>query len=151
MQTERNITAEVEQLAELKVYPSAELTIIRKEVKAFKEQQEAMLQQPTDGAAHHMTPSSSKVELAAAAAAGDEDAAAELAAAAASTNGYDDLMDILNLENKLCVRKIHILSARRVEEEEYRMKQLRKQAKLRAMEEDQAADKSNFGHQHGRF
>jgi hypothetical protein len=141
---ERDIGAELAALSEYRVYPSAELAIIRKEVKAFKDHQESVLQQKSgaDSSSSSRTKLDSNVQ---------NDGERSPNRGAEGISGYNDLVNILNLENKLCVRKLNILSSRRQEEEDFRTAALRKQAKQRALEDNQSKDPANFRNQNNRF
>ena len=168
--TERKIVRELELLMEMKAYPSAELVLIRKEVKAFKEQQEfilsksaenstskgeaaALLQREATGnsagagtsvgagnGANASDPQMPPTSVSAAALGGDD-------VAIMLSSGYDDLVAILSAENKLCERKLLMMGSRRQEEEERRALFMKKIARAKAMEDNQARDPANFRNQ----
>ena len=62
-------------------------------------------------------------------------------------NGYNDLIKILSIENKLCEHKLLLLNTRKQEEEEKRIIYMKKLARARAVEDNQARDPANFRNQ----
>jgi hypothetical protein len=146
--TEKTIYRELEMLADLRAYPSAELVLIRKEAKTFKEQQEQILNKTGSdiGKTEAGGGAVSQRDAAAAAAAGGVDATLE-ELASGLTSGYDDLVAILSAENKLCERKLLMVASRRQEEEERRAAYQRKLARAKVAEDTQVRDPANFRNQ----
>lgn len=144
--TEKTIMQEVELLADLRAYPSAELVLIRKEVKAFKEQQEQILTKTGAGSCGEGEGARQKDPSGAGAGAGDGGATLE-DLASGLTSGYDDLVAILSAENKLCERKLLLMACRRQEEEERRALYLKKLARAKAAEEANVRDPASFRNQ----
>ena len=144
--TEKTILRELEMLADLRAYPSAELVLIRKEVKVFKEQQEAILTKTESVGGKGNAVAVSHREASSAAVAGGVDATVE-DVTSGLTSGYDDLVAILSAENKLCERKLLMMGCRRQEEEERRALYLKKQARVKAIEDNQSRDPANFRNQ----
>lgn len=141
--TEKTIVRELEMLTELRAYPSAELVLIRKEVKAFKDQQELILSKSGEN---------TKLDGAQAEAAGMDGAQGSGGASTDDlssmlSSGYDDLVAILSAENKLCERKLMMMACRRQEEEERRALYLKKLARAKAQEDNQSRDPANFRNQ----
>lgn len=180
LHTEQIITGEVRQLLELKAYPSAELAIIRKEIKSFKDHQEVMLQskQNSENNINNSASSSSTADMStidnqqkqksdntnnngiigaasndALASSNHSNSSISLHAVSSSSisetsiTGYEELLNILLAENKLCERKFAMLNNRRQEEEERRAIVMKKLAKLKAVNESQAKDPANFRNQ----
>jgi hypothetical protein len=135
--TEKTIQRELELLHELNAYPSAELAIIRKDIKTFKDQQELVLTRAAD---MHNSGGGGDDE-------GGNGAGAGGGGESMPTNGYDDLVAILSAENKLCERKLLMLASRRQEEEERRALYMKKIMRSKALEENQARDPANFRNQ----
>lgn len=150
--TEKTILRELEALAELHAYPSAELVLIRKEVKAFKDHQDFILLNSGD---------SKKVD-AGAIMQGDASSAAGTDGGSSGgggnvmsgeemnmmlSSGYDDLVQILSAENKLCERKLLMMASRRQEEEERRVLYMKKLARAKAQDDSQTRDPANFRNQ----
>ena len=137
------ISTEFKEFAEINVLPSAELTAIRKEVKAFKDNQEVFL-------SRHNADSIPLLK-------GDQASSASSLECVPADGGddrtsfvYEDLASILDLEQKLCERKLQLLSARRKEEDEFRSVALKRAARAKALEElamEQAKDPANFRNQ----
>jgi hypothetical protein len=120
LEAERQTSHEIGLLAELAVYPSSELAVIRKEYKHLKESEDAdQMQAP---ATREDNPKK------------------------AGSGNHESLIVELHLSEK----KLAILRQRRQEEEDARTALLRKQAKLRAMEESQAKDPQSFRNQRSR-
>jgi hypothetical protein len=149
--TEKTLTQELELLSELRVFPSAELALVRKEVKAFKDHQEQVLSKSaTDagasvGGGQRAAPGGA---LSGPGATGEvEEGANPGAGAGGLGTGYDDLVAILSAESKLCERKLLMLGRRRQEEEDRRVLLGKKVARARALEEAQARDPANFRNQ----
>lgn len=63
------------------------------------------------------------------------------------SSGYDDLVQILSAENKLCERKLLMMGSRRQEEEERRVLYMKKLARVKAQDDTQARDPANFRNQ----
>ena len=157
--TEKTIFRELEALAELRAYPSAELVLIRKEVKAFKDHQDFILlnsgeHKKGDGEGMGMMLQQQQGEMGSAMG-GDGSAAGPVGVNGALSgeeimklsSGYDDLVQILSAENKLCERKLLMMGSRRQEEEERRVLYLKKLARAKAQEDNQTRDPANFRNQ----
>jgi len=148
--TERTIVRELEALAELRAYPSAELVLIRKEVKAFKDHQDFILLNSGD----NKKPDAGVIMQSDAGSAAGTDSSAGAANGAPGeemnsmlSSGYDDLVQILSAENKLCERKLLMMGSRRQEEEERRVLYLKKLARAKAQDDSQTRDPANFRNQ----
>ena len=151
--TEKTILRELEALAELRAYPSAELVLIRKEVKAFKDHQDFILlksgeNKKLDG--EGATASEAGTASSADGSGGPVGANGALSGEEVTlmlSSGYDDLVQILSAENKLCERKLLMMGSRRQEEEERRVLYLKKLARAKAQDDNQARDPASFRNQ----
>lgn len=118
--------------------------MIRKDVKVFKDSQEAILTKTGSVETNSNSGSTS-------AKGSKRNDKAEEVLTNAPVNTYFDLVEILNLETRLCERKLSVLRMRRQEEEDRKNVQLRKLAKLKEMEDKQSRDPANFRNQANRF
>ncbi len=146
---ENAISREIQAFMKLQIFPMQELNSIRKEIKMFKEQQEEILLKLQSNNAVEDSQASNKKS-------NDSKSKKNQASSSAInlqslTNGYDNLMTILLEENKLCDKKLMLLNIRREAEEEARLAYMKKMAKLKAAEDNQSKDPSNFKNQGGRF
>lgn len=116
---EQAVSEEIVALTDLKTFPSAELVLIRKEVKAFKDLQEAA-GVSTEGLS---------------------------GAGADGPKAHENMMAVADAEQRMCNRKLELLRARRHEEQEARAILMKKIARARALEEAQAKDPANFRNQ----
>ncbi len=128
LELEKSLTEELNALCEFKVFPSVELQLIKKEVKAFKEYQD---QQKCEMAAEG-TDSTSK---------NGNTAVKKL------ITMYQSLANNSLIEQRVCEKKLSIVRSRRQDEQELRNQYLRKMARLKAMEEKEAKDPYNFRNQ----
>jgi len=122
---ECTITNEIQSFCELKVFPSAELVAIRKEVKLFKEQQDSVLNENAVGVDLNSNNDNNQ-------------------------SGYEELMTVLELEKNLCEKKLTMLASRRQEEEVNKAFLIKKAAKIKAFEDlaaEQSKDPANFRNQ----
>jgi len=120
---ECTISNEMQAFCDLKVFPSAELAAIRKEVKMFKEQQDSVLNDNAAGVESNNNNNQS---------------------------GYEELMTVLELEKNLCEKKLTMLTTRRQEEEVNKAFLIKKAARLKAFEDlavEQSKDPANFRNQ----
>lgn len=146
--SEQLISHEIVGFIKLQCFPSQELNIIRRDIKAFKDQQELMLSNSQYLSANDQLNDSvadkrSGRKAPSAASGGDSNKSKD--------DDYENLVAILEEESKLCERKLQILSQRREFEEESRLHALRKVAKMKALEDVQAKDPNNFKNQSSRF
>lgn len=144
--TEKTIVRELEMLSELRAYPSAELVFIRKEVKAFKDQQELILSKPGENSNSKLS-SSDVGAVVVVDGQGSVGGTSSEDISSMLSSGYDDLVAILSAENKLCERKLMMMACRRQEEEERRALYLKKLARAKVQEDNQARDPANFRNQ----
>lgn len=159
---EKSISRELHGFLQMKAFPTSELAIVRKEVKAFKEHQEVVLQSRSDQMGGGMI--DVKLISIIAAAAGSQstadltqnvinsspsknaDAGVE-GDLAALFGGYDDLIGLLTAENRLCERKLLMFGNRRQEEEDRRVVYMKKMARAKALQDAQERDPANFKNQ----
>lgn len=139
--TEKTIYRELEMLTELRAYPSAELVLIRKEVKAFKDQQDFILSKAGENKLDGAQADAAGLDGQSAGNGSSDDLTSML------NSGYDDLVAILSAENKLCERKLMLMSCRRQEEEERRALYVKKLARAKVQEDNQSRDPANFRNQ----
>lgn len=122
LEVERAVSDELRALVEFRVYPSVELALVRKEMKAFKDYQEeqAMHQQ-------HQ-------QLAQAQASKGSSGSSSSVHSRNLALTYQLLTNTSVTEQKVCEKKLSIIRARRQDEQEARAAYLRKQAKMKERE-----------------
>lgn len=144
---ECSISHQISGFCEINLFPSTELATIRKEVKAFKEQQETLL----SAASAHAAPQAKGIaEAVSEANGGHTERLLTTRDRDIDSAGYEDLLRVLDMEHKLSERKLSILTARRKEEDEHRAVVMKKMARAKAMEEmaaEQSKDPANFRNQ----
>lgn len=140
----------------LQCFPGQELNTIRKEIKAFKDQQEELLANlqlntnnntETEQSSGKKT-SEGKEGKSKKAATNNQSSSSNLQSL---TDGYENLISILSEESRLCDKKFMLLNSRREAEEEARLMYMKKMAKMKAAEDNQSKDPHNFKNQGGRF
>ena len=128
LELEKSLTEELNALCEYKVFPSVELQLIKKEVKAFKEYQDQqkceMVAEGTDATIKNGNTAVKKL-----------------------ITMYQSLANSSLIEQRVCEKKLSIVRARRQDEQELRNQYLRKMARLKALEEKEAKDPYNFRNQ----
>jgi len=129
--TETAISDELKRLMDMHVFPAQELTIIKKEVKAFKEGFESAISSDAASVC-------SAVYGECTAGPGNKTQSAKAA---------EEYAAMIVAEAKICDRKFNMLRSRRVEEQETRQAAARRNARARAVEEVQAKDPANFSQQ----
>ena len=127
---ETAVSAEIKHLTDLRVYPSAELAQIRKEVKAFRDTYDETLSASASASAFSNYGS---------------------IYATASTGSDEAIIASTAAELKLCERKLAMLRAKRQEETEARQAALRKAQRQAQVLESQRADPQNFSFAQGRM
>ncbi len=131
------MSKELEELLELRVFPAAELALIRREVRSFKEHQDLVLARTAAAAAD---PEARKEDRSSSLGAGrladGEDRGA--------CGGYEDLIAILQGEKTMVDRKCAVLAERRQEEQEGRLAATKKAVRARIIEASQLKDKDSF-------
>ena len=116
LKIEKDFSAELQILSEMKIFPGAELAIIRKEKKAIQDSNLA-------GAAEDGNTSDG----------------------AGNNNADESTLDpLLEVELNLAERKLNIIRARRIDEQDAIKLQQKKMAKAKQLEEVQARDPANF-------
>ena len=128
---ETTISSELRRLKEMHVFPAQELSLIKKEVKVFKESFEGAI-------AHDAKKEYSAVYYEATAVQGSKSSTAKAA---------EEYAAMIAAESKVCEKKLHILRMRRGEEQDARQAQARRIARARAVEDSQARDPANFSQQ----
>ena len=128
---ETTISSELRRLMDMHVFPAQELSLIKKEVKAFKDAFEGAI-------AHDAKKEYSTVFYEATAAQGSKSSTAKAA---------EEYAAMIAAESKVCEKKLHILRVRRGEEQDARQVQARRVARARAVEDSQAKDPANFSQQ----
>ena len=120
VQIEKEITLEFHLLSKLKIFPSAELIILKKEMKAFREKNQS----------------------------GDHSSGGPRGMDGESDQS-NELLDHKALENELyfAEKKLSIIRGRRIDEEETRMAQKKRIAKAKQIDEMQSKDPLNFRNQ----
>jgi hypothetical protein len=129
--TETAISDELKRLMDMHVFPGQELTLIKKEVKAFKESFEGAI-------SNDATSLFSAVYSEHTAGPGHKSHSAKVA---------EEYAAMIVAEAKICDRKFNMLRSRRVEEQDTRQLAARRNARARAVEEVQAKDPANFSQQ----
>lgn len=122
LEYEMAISSEIRALANEGIFPSFELTLIKKDMKSFRELQEAM---ENDGTHHH-----TKDEL-------------------VLDEKLPSVVELRDLEIKLSERKLTLLHTRRQDELEARALYQKKLARAKAAEDSQSKDPLNFRNQTG--
>jgi hypothetical protein len=135
LNTERLLTYEVEQYSRLNCFPSQELTMIRKEIRQFKDLQSNLISQ-VEGSNEVLR---------------SEKGVSTVDNFHSISEDYSQLISVLSEEQKLSDRKLTILNHRRLSEEEARLAYYRKIQKTKALEEIQSKDPLNFRNQTRRF
>ena len=158
--TEKLISNEVRSLSEMKVFPSQELLLIRKDLKAFKEKtcnsnlnmkvdhqgseiSEGRVGLSEQGSTHNNSNSNSN---------------SNSGINSTSNNNSNSNSNILDLdfnsslsnclsEQLLAERKLSLLSERRKHEQEARITHAKKMAKIRLAQKTQSKDPSSFANQ----
>lgn len=105
---EQMISNEIQDFLALNIFPTAELSIIRKEIKAFRDHQEAAIVQQNGQRLNVSSSSPGQT-----AGEGDEGAGGS---GGGSSNPYEFVLAALNHEKTLCDRKLHVLATRKKEE-----------------------------------
>jgi hypothetical protein len=141
------ISQEIAAFMKLQCFPSQELNAIRRDIKSFKDQQEQML----SNSQYLASSSSEPIESTTQDKRQNKKGGDNVENRKEKEDGYDNLVAILEEESKLCERKLQILGQRREFEEESRLHNLRKAAKMKALEDVQAKDPNSFKNQGGRF
>lgn len=124
VQIEKEITIELHLLSKLKIFPSAELIIIKKEMKSFREKNQS-----------------------------GDNSGGVIGGGPHGGDGENDqpneLLDHKALENELYLaeKKLSIIRGRRIDEEETRMAQKKRIAKAKQIDEMQSKDPLNFRNQ----
>lgn len=154
LRIERLITSEIQQFASLKIFPSQELALIRKEIKAFKEHQEEVMQSNeavkvfsnllNDSSANSERKTSKRMKR-------DVSGNINHDVLNSMNESYDNLVSILQEEIGLCEQKLILLSKKRENEIEARIIYNKKLAKMKAIEDMQSKDPANFRNQMSRF
>lgn len=145
--TERATTDELRALMEFRIFPTAELAIIRKEVKGFKEFQEECRVAVPLGTSRHTRGCSSGDSSG-----GSGDAGGIGRSDSSSSDGnnhalHESMITVANAEQRMSEKKLLVMRARRQEEQEARAQLARKAARLKALEDAQAKDPANFRNQ----
>ena len=164
--TEKLISNEVRSLSEMKVFPSQELLLIRKDLKAFKEKtcssnlnmkvdqqgseiSEGRVGLSEQGSTHNNSNSNSSSGI---------NSTSNNNNNSTSTNNSNSNSNILDLdfnssltnclsEQLLAERKLSLLSERRKHEQEARITHAKKMAKIRLAQKTQSKDPSSFANQ----
>ena len=120
--------------AELDIFPSVELALIRKEMKSFLEFQNFQQQeiQVNSNATSDQKSSQSNTKL---------------SLAQKQILFYENLSIIIQVEKKMCEKKLHVLQNRRQEEQDTRTAMARKLARIKTLEDSQSKDPANFRNQ----
>jgi hypothetical protein len=126
---EKEVTDELQQLLEMRIFPSAELAIIRKDKKTFLENAQQMASlNGTSNSYNHSTGSS------AVAVAGDQSA-------------LQSLDPLLEQELILVEKKLSVFKSRRVDEKDILISIQKRIVRNKQIEEKQAKDPANFKNQ----
>lgn len=154
---EASVAQEIERFLQLRVFPNAELIQIRRDIKAFKELQEQVLQQ-VDGASsltHAVVSSDSSSDLATK---NSQNSQSNLHSNGSNSSGSQAaLLSLLFEEHQLCDRKLSALTQRRMAEEEAQIVQQRRAQQRLAREAEGATQQTrdssgfNFRNQGSRF
>ncbi len=128
LELEKSLTEELQALVEYKVFPSVELQLIKKEVKAFKEYQDQQKSEVVAEGADSGTKNGNN-------------------AIKKVITMYQSLANNSLIEQRVCEKKLTIIRSRRHDEQELRNQYLRKMARLKAMEEKESKDPYNFRNQ----
>jgi hypothetical protein len=131
LNTETAISDELKRMLDLHIFPAQELTVIKKEVKAFKDGFDNAINYEAS-----MPYSAVYYENTAA-----------LSGKGAATKITEDYVAMLAAESKLGDRKLSMLRNRRLDEQDNRQANARRVARVRAIEESQAKDPANFSRQ----
>lgn len=133
---EQLISNEVQDFLALNIFPTAELSIIRKEIKQFRDHQEAAIAQQ-NGQRLNVASSTSPGKGGAAGGEG-EDTGASGGGTQSPSNPYEFVLAALNHEKTLCDRKLYVLSSRKKEEVQAR-------ANAAAKKANKESNAGNFG------
>lgn len=144
---EKDITQEILLLQKMKIFPSAELIIIKKEMKLFREKYQATGGGGGGGGGGNQENGGGGGVAGAGAGVGGSGAGG--GGSNGESDGLNDMEDILLLENEIILaeKKLSIIRGRRVDEEEARIAQKKRIAKAKQIEESQAKDPLNFRNQ----
>jgi hypothetical protein len=120
---EKQITLELKDLIDLKIYPTSELFAIKKEIKVFKDFQENRL----------LNNGGNDVD--------------KVQYEKNDHNMYDDLLSILLMEQQLCGKKLSIINMKNIEELNNKANIMKKKTKEKLIDVMQSKDPSNFKNQ----
>eukprot|EP01039_Chlorochromonas_danica_P003333 gene3333-3656_t len=137
LESEREARAAIGGLRNLHVFPAQEVAIVRKDLRQLRDRQEAVLSEHGENETEEMESRGQKVTKGL-----SVDPVSET---------YDPLLVLLREELLLCEKKVSLLHDRRIGEEELRVQQSKRLARLRLIEETQARDPANFRNQSLRF
>ena len=130
LETERFITLELKLLSDLKIFPSQELLLVRKEMKAFRDKIIVGKLEKHEKARHE-----------------SDHIKGEDHQIAGNVPEYDEMIRISSMELLVIEKKLSLFIRRRKDEQEAKSVQSRKNAKNKAMQEVQSRDPSNFTNQ----
>lgn len=137
LESEREARAAIGGLRNLHVFPAQEVAIVRKDLRQLRDRQEAVLSEHCENETEEMEGRGRK--------------AAKAQSVDPVSETYDPLLVLLREELLLCEKKVLLLHDRRIGEEELRVQQSKRLARLRLIEETQARDPANFRNQSLRF
>ena len=134
LETEKQITGELKILSDLKIFPSQELLLVRKDVKAFKDKTIITKLEKIEKGKYDSS---------------RKDESKKTSGLKVKTNvpEYDEIIEISVMEQLITERKYSLFIERRKDEQEASALLSKKVAKNRATQEVQARDPSNFTNQ----
>lgn len=132
--TEKLISKELRSLFDMKVFPTQELLLIRKDLKAFKEK---IANTKIDHKGN---------EIVERRASGQGQGQGQVSHSILDTDFNNSLTNCLS-EQLLAERKLNLLTERRKHEEDARISHAKKMARIRAAQKTQSRDPSSFANQ----
>ena len=132
-ETEKMITGELKLLSDLRVFPSQELLLVRKDIKGFKDK--TVITKIDKLEKEKIQINRSKEE------------SLQNAKIIKNVPEYEVIIEVSAMEQLVTERKLSLFIERRKDEQEAKVHLSRKNAKSRAMQEVQSRDPSNFTNQ----
>lgn len=129
------VTRELKLLSDLKVFPSQELLLVRKDVKGLKDKAALSKEEKLGNERERLQNTRSREEP------------VKIAKITKKIPEYEEIIVVSAMEQLVTERKLSLFVERRKDEQEAKIHKSRKNAKTRAIQEVQSRDPSNFTNQ----